>query len=135
MRDRQPGGGLIGAWVAVGGGIGAVLRVLLSTWVGDAAPPDLPWGTFAVNVTGSAALGFISRVLPPQAPLPARAFLTVGLCGGYTTFSAFDVQVFVLLQAGRPASAALYALGSALCCIAAVVVGSLLARGIRPAPA
>jgi fluoride exporter len=126
---------MVGLWVALGGGLGAVLRVLISSWIGDSVPPDLPWGTFAVNVSGSAALGFISRALPAEAPLPSRAFLTVGVCGGYTTFSAFDLQVLLLLQSGRPASAALYAVGSAVTCIAALFFGSVLARAIRSASA
>jgi fluoride exporter len=90
-----------------------------------------PWDTFLVNALGSLALGFLSRVLAPSLPIAARGFLTVGLCGGFTTFSTFDLEVLTLTEAGRRWTALSYALGSAVTCVAAVYAGYMVARRFR----
>ncbi len=118
------GGGLA---VAAGGGIGAVARFGLAGWMVTGGYGGLPWGTFAVNALGSLALGALSGVLARRGASPAlRAFLLTGLCGGFTTFSAFDYEVLSLLQRGEHAIAAAYALASVGTCILGVAVGSRL---------
>ena len=118
----------MGLWISVGGGIGAMARFALSGWVTTWAYAGFPWGTFLVNVSGSLLLGFLHRALPPATTSPrTRGFLTIGLCGGYTTFSTFDFETFSLLDEGSYALAAAYSLGSVATCIAGVLAGIGLA--------
>lgn len=127
---------MIGFWIAIGGGLGAVARVALGGWVTTWAYAAFPWGTFAVNVIGSTALGFLARaVRGPSASPEIRAFLTVGLCGGFTTFSTFDFETLTLLREGRYAMAALYSGGSVSACMGGVVGGAALATWLRRPPA
>ncbi len=95
--------------VFVGGGLGAVARFA----VGRALPvPDagFPWPTFAINVAGSALLGVLVALCKDRPTL--LLFLGTGVCGGFTTFSAFSVETVRLLEAHRPDLALLYAGGS-----------------------
>lgn len=113
--------------VGLGGGLGSVLRVLLSFWLRSAAP----WGTFAVNVSGCLLIGLLIGLCGEAAPLSdnARAFWVLGFCGGYTTFSTFSYENVALLQEGRPALAFAYMALSVCVCLAAVYVGLRLRRG------
>jgi CrcB protein len=115
------GTGGVGLAVAAGGGIGAALRFTLA---GGAAQLPYPAATFAVNVAGSLALGALTGVLARRGASPAlRGFLLTGLCGGFTTFAAFEYDTLALLQHGAYGTAALYALGSVLACVAGVLAG------------
>jgi CrcB protein len=117
--------------IAVGGALGSVVRHLLGTFVA-ARTSGFPWGTLAINVTGSLLLGFLVRSLADPAHSPAlRAALTVGFCGGYTTFSAFSVETLALVQQGSWGRATVYALASVLLGVAAAVAGTALARSLR----
>ena len=97
------------ALVALGGAIGSVSRYVLSTLVLRASESLFPAGTFAVNLIGCLAFGAIIGaaeqrfVLTPE----ARAFLLVGVLGGFTTFSTYAFESFALLQDGQFAAAAL----------------------------
>jgi len=117
---------LVGALGAVGG----VLRWLLGDLVPDGA--GVAWTTFAINVSGSAALA----ALPALGPVRRRPALTAGLgsglLGGYTTLSAYSEQTRALLADGRVVVAGAYAAGTVLACLAAVaVVSRWLAPGDR----
>jgi fluoride exporter len=128
--------GVTGFWVGMGGGIGAIARLVVGGVLPPATPGAFPFATFAINVTGSLLLGFLHRALPPVAVSPqARGFLTIGLCGGFTTFSLFDYEMLTLLQAGRIGTASSYAAGSVLACVAGVILGLWLAGGIARAGA
>ena len=87
--------------VALGGGIGSVLRYTLGGWVqmlsGSAA---FPWGTFAVNALGCLMIGALSQLAETRGLFAAetRLFLVVGLLGGFTTFSAFGNETLNLLR-------------------------------------
>lgn len=119
----------MGRWVALGGALGAVLRFLLGGWMALWAVPGFPWPTFTANLVGSGMLGFLAgRLAPPSAAPRLRAFLTVGLCGGFTTFSTFDLEVLRLLQAGSFGIAGMYSLGSVGACVAGVMAGLHLGR-------
>jgi len=123
------------AAVAVGGAVGSVLRY----WVGAAflrsGLDTVPWGTFTVNVTGGLALGFLARYFaPPQGSPTVFLFLTVGLCGGYTTFSTFTLDMFTLAERGEMGRAALYAVASVAFAYVALVVGYHAAKVLRPLP-
>jgi fluoride exporter len=114
--------------VALGGGAGALARFALGGWVVTWAGVGFPWGTFAINVLGSTLLGFLNRALPtPATSANVRALLTVGFCGGFTTFSTFDYETWVLLRQGRYLLAAAYSSGSVLTCVGGVLCGVWLA--------
>jgi len=119
---------MLGLWIGAGGGIGAVARFALGGWVTTWAYGGFPWATFLINILGSAALGYFSRSLAlASAPPHIRAFVTVGLCGGFTTFSTFDLETLSLLHDGDYLLAVLYALGSVTACMAGVHLGIRLA--------
>jgi fluoride exporter len=127
-RDRLP----LGLWVAAGSGAGAVVRLHLGSWVAAWTAGGFPWPTLAINVTGSILLGFLFRALPAPATSAAyRALLLIGFCGGYTTFSTFDLETWRLLQHGRYVAAAAYSMGSVLACVGGVYCGALLATALR----
>lgn len=85
-------------YVALGGAIGASARYLVGGWMGAWRGPNFPWGTFFANVSGSFLIGVV-LVLAEAGSLPAgaRAFLAVGVLGGYTTFSSFSYESLGLL--------------------------------------
>jgi fluoride exporter len=122
---------LLYLYIALGGGLGALARFALGGWVVTWAGGGFPWGTFAANALGSALLGLLSFTLP-RLPVTARAraLLTVGFCGGFTTFSTFDFEMLVLLQEGRHLLAAGYAGASVLVCVAAVASGLAAGRAL-----
>ena len=110
--------------VALGGLIGAPARNIVDTWVTDRVTGDLPWGTAAVNVSGSLVLGVITGLLLDHhvGPVP-RALLATGFCGAYTTFSTFTYESMELLEDGRLAEAVLNMFGSLAVGLAAAAAG------------
>lgn len=119
------------AWISLGGAIGAMARFALGGWVTTWAHAGFPWATFLINVSGSFLLGFVQRGLPPVSTTPGmRGFLTIGLCGGFTTFSTFDFETLALLDEGRYMLAGLYSTGSVVTCVAGVFAGLWLAAAV-----
>ena len=115
--------------MAVGGMLGGLGRALVSTLVAEHLGERLPWGPFAVNLSGSLALGLLAGSLagdPGPAP-PSALFLATGLLGSYTTVSTFSLQTLFLLREGAVGRAALNIVGSAGLCIAAAAFGFALA--------
>lgn len=118
--------------IALGGAIGAVARHLANkaalAWLG----PGFPWATLAVNVSGSFAMGLVVGWLAAHGgwSQEARAFVTVGLLGGLTTFSTFSLDMVVLIERGALAQAAGYVLASVVLSIAAVFAGMAAMRGV-----
>ena len=103
--------------VFLGGGLGAVLRYLLSAWLsGYEWGRSFPWATLLINVLGSFVLGLIAALLADRPGW--KLFFGVGVCGGFTTFSTFSLDAWKLLESARYGAAAGYVLGS--------VVGGLL---------
>src|SRR5262245_16161665 len=88
--------------VALGSAIGGTLRYLLSVWIYNLKwPGDLPWGTIIINVTGSFLLGFFAVVFVEhinREKLEAYLLLGTGFCGGYTTFSTFELETYRLIK-------------------------------------
>lgn len=115
------------ALLAVGGGAGANARYWLGAWVrGVQGECAFPWATFAINVSGSAALGVIAALCanhPDESRKNWLLLLGTGFCGGFTTFSTFSLETLELMRAGRTGTAAVYALGS----VAAGLLGVWLA--------
>ena len=120
-------------WVALGGAAGAAARYGVAQWTGARWGWNFPWGTLAVNVTGSLAIGLLMTLLIARGADPAfRLLLVTGFLGGYTTFSAFSFEALTLLEARRWSSAALYVGGSVvlglLACGLGLGLGRLLTR-------
>jgi CrcB protein len=88
---------------------------------------DLPWATILINVIGSFAIGFFGTLTLPHGryPLPdsARLFFMAGVCGGFTTFSAFSLQTLELLRLGSPGRALANVAISVILCLTAVSLG------------
>lgn len=116
--------------VALGGALGALLRYAVSLWMVRRDPERWPWATLLVNVIGSAALGGIAFHTIEQGALsqPARLFLAVGLCGGFTTMSTFAFETLEYARLGLGGRAAAYAMVSVVLSVAAVFAGGGVAR-------
>ncbi|HEX5580139.1 MAG TPA: fluoride efflux transporter CrcB [Gemmatimonadaceae bacterium] len=114
--------------IFVGAGLGGLARYGVSGWVQGIGGAGFPWGTLLVNVTGSLLLGFVYAFLEGTAAAPEwRAFLGIGVLGGYTTFSTFSYETLRLAQDGQWERALLYAGGSVLLSLAGAVLGLRLA--------
>ncbi len=119
--------------VAAGGAIGACLRFLTNHWALRLLGPAFPWGTFAVNVVGSLLMGVIAVVMMEKFPGSWgrwAPFAMTGVLGGFTTFSAFSLDVVMLYEKGRIATAAAYIGGSVALSIGALVLGFYLTRAV-----
>ncbi len=119
------------AAVAAGGAVGAVLRYLVTGFVHRAMSPAFPYGTLTVNVVGSLVVGFAAGVFAARAETRdhlLQLFLIVGVCGGFTTFSAFSADTYQLVQRGDLASAALNVTLQVTGSLAAVFAGFWLSR-------
>jgi CrcB protein len=115
-------------YVALGSAIGGVARFLLGGLI-QRDTTSFPWGTLVINVTGSFLLGLLMRYAVAS-PIRAetRAFLTIGLCGGFTTFSTFSYEAVSLLRDGQWLRAGTYVGASVLLSLLAVLAGFVLAR-------
>jgi CrcB protein len=116
--------------VFVGGGLGSLGRYWLAGWIGQTASGPFPWPVFAINILGSFAMGVIVELAALRLSLTPelRAFLTVGVLGGFTTFSSFSLDAVLLLQKGELASAFAYMAGSVVLSVAALFAGLWLVR-------
>ena len=114
--------------VALGGAAGTLAR----WWIGglaQEASATFPTGTLAIHVAGSLLLGFLARyLLETSAPPELRLALTVGLCGGFTTFSTFSYETIALLEDGNVGRASAYVIASVVLSLAATWAGLALAR-------
>ncbi len=116
-------------WVGLGGGIGSVLRYLLSNLVNNSASSTFPLATFGINVLGSFAIGIIYALSTRELiGGDMRLFLATGLCGGFTTFSTFSAETFILLRDGHLALALLYVGGSVVAGVCAMSIALWLMR-------
>ncbi|MGI9481439.1 MAG: fluoride efflux transporter CrcB [Hyphomicrobiales bacterium] len=87
-------------WVALGGAIGASARYLVGVQALRLMGPGFPWGTLSVNIAGSFLMGMLIELLAMKINLPqdVRHFLTTGVLGGFTTFSAFSLDFAILTE-------------------------------------
>jgi CrcB protein len=118
-------------YVAAGSALGGVLRFLMVPWAQRAGPAGFPFGTLAVNILGSLAIGAVLRLASAEGTMSAetRVFLTVGLLGGFTTFSAFSAETMGLMQSGEWARAGANILASVVLCLLASFAGWSLGGG------
>ena len=119
-------------YIAAGSALGGVSRYLVGGMVQRILDTTFPAGTLVVNLTGSFLLGLFLRYAleTPTLTPELRAFLTIGFCGGYTTFSTFSYETFALLEDGQWARAGLYAALSVLLALGGTILGFLAARGV-----
>jgi fluoride exporter len=117
--------------IALGGLIGAVLRYLISVWVGS-SPTGFPIGTLAIKFSGTLTLGTIMHLSEYSAGLSpeTRTLMTVGILDAYTTMSTFGYESFRLLEQGDNMRFALYLLATNGLVITGVLVGKLVAQRI-----
>ena len=116
--------------VFLGGGIGAALRHGINILAARILGTGFPHGTLIINVTGSLVMGLVAAyfAFKGDASQHWRLFLTTGILGGYTTFSAFSLDAALLYERGEIGSAALYVLGSVVLSIAGLFAGLYLVR-------
>ena len=126
---------MIYLWIAFGSGIGGVCRYVLGGWVTRQIGSGFPWGTLLVNIIGCAFIGWFAAFTGPggRAVLSGRtrAFVMVGICGGFTTFSSFSLETLNLLRdgyAGRAIGNMSFSVGL---CMFGVWLGSLLATAMN----
>lgn len=114
-------------WVALGSAAGGVARYACVTAMTARLGAGFPWGTLAVNLLGSAVIGFVAAATVAGGRWDigdaGRQFLMVGVLGGFTTFSAFSLQTLALLRAGDWFPAFAYVAGSLALCLAGVALG------------
>ena len=114
--------------VGAGGALGAVARYAMTDWVRRFAGDAFPWGTLAVNVTGSLLLGFMLVWMQTHLTTnQSRLFAAVGILGSFTTFSTYSYEAVELVRVGAFWRAGGYALGSLVLGLLAVVVGATVA--------
>ena len=117
--------------VALGGAAGSVARYLLSKAIQDTAATAFPWGTMAVNVAGCLLIGLLYGLAAGDgARLGAdlKLMLTVGFCGGFTTFSTFANESLTLAKTGDALLSAAYIGSSVALGMLAVMAGAQLAK-------
>jgi fluoride exporter len=123
-----------GTWLAVaaGGALGSLARFWLAGAITAMTGPRFPWGTLLINILGSFVIGGVGGLTLTPARMTMhpdmRIFLMVGICGGFTTFSAFSLQLLELLQTGYVIAGLLYAAGSVVLCLLFVWLGWWLGR-------
>ena len=121
--------------VALGSIVGGVARYLVSVLFLSQFGDGFPWGTLFVNVTGSFIIGFYAALTGPDGRLfvspRQRQFVMVGICGGYTTFSAFSLETLRLVQSGNFGTASAYILVSIMTWMVSVWIGHALAARLN----
>ncbi len=120
--------------VMVGGAVGSGLRYGISAGLERMLGAVFPWGTMMVNVTGSFAIAAVMTLLGPSGPVLApelRAFLTMGVLGGFTTFSSFSWQTMALFEDRQFAAAWFNIAGSVTLCLLAALAGVWTARWLE----
>jgi CrcB protein len=116
--------------VFLGGGLGAALRHGINILVGRGLGAGFPYATLLINITGSLAMGLVVAyfAFKGDASQQWRLFLTTGILGGYTTFSAFSLDAALLYERGAVGLAALYVVASVVLSIAGLFAGLYLVR-------
>jgi len=123
--------------VGFGSALGGMGRCWLTDAITERFGAKFPWGTLLVNVTGSFAIGLFAGLVHPESRLLVHPrwsiFFMTGICGGYTTFSAFSLQTLNLMREGQWAYAGAYTVLSVFLCLGVVALGYALGAALsRP---
>lgn len=120
--------------VFLGAGLGGALRHGVNLSAARLFGPGFPYGTLAVNILGSFAMGLLAGyfVARPGVPQHLRLLLTTGVLGGFTTFSAFSLDTALLIERHAYLLAAAYVLGSVIAGLSALFIGVAVARAAAP---
>jgi fluoride exporter len=119
-------------WVALGGALGGVSRFWLSGIIAARFGETFPFGTLVINITGSFLIGIFAALAAPEGRLDSQSrvfvtqFMMIGICGGYTTFSAFSLRTLQLMQERQWFYAGANVILSVILCMIAVWLGFLL---------
>jgi fluoride exporter len=116
--------------IFIGGGLGAALRHAVNLLALRTVGTDFPIGTLAINVLGSLLMGMAAEYFALRGGVSIRTqlFLTTGVLGGFTTFSAFSLETALLYQRGQTAPALLYASASLVLAVGGLFAGMALMR-------
>ncbi|MCL2430209.1 MAG: fluoride efflux transporter CrcB [Alphaproteobacteria bacterium] len=122
-------------WIAIGSALGGMARhwctMAATAWFGA----SFPWGTLFINIFGSFVIGLFFALTGPEGrfdvSLNARLFVMTGICGGYTTFSAFSLQTLTLFQEGAILRGGGYIVASVVLCLLGVWAGYALATAFN----
>jgi len=115
-------------WIALGSATGGVARVWMGGLITTLVVSPFPWATLAINVLGSLLIGLGSVWIESST---VRFLGIAGFCGGFTTFSTFSMEAWLLLRKGAWSNACLYMAASVALCVAAVMAGAALGRLVR----
>lgn len=118
--------------VAAGGALGSVLRYFTGLAALRLMGPNFPWGTLTVNIAGGLFIGVFAELIARKfgATAELRLFLITGTLGGFTTFSAFSLDVVTLIERSEPVLVGVYIGASVLLSVFAVFAGLALVRAI-----
>jgi CrcB protein len=119
--------------VSLAGAVGTAMRFGVGRALGPWAPPDFPWATFAVNVIGCFLLGIVTEAAGDRrvADVELRSILGVGVMGGFTTYSSFDIEMLRLGSGGAGGMAFGYGAATVATCLVAGAAGLALGRAVR----
>jgi fluoride exporter len=119
-------------WIALGAVVGAVARYFFSTQIARHFSTTFPYGTLLINFTGSLVLGFFLVYSTERVLLDPRwrLLVAIGFCGSYTTFSSYAFESFALTEQGQWLMTGANIVASNALCLAAVLAGAALARGL-----
>jgi CrcB protein len=111
--------------IALGGALGSVARYATGVYVGRWLGTTFPWGTLLINIFGSFLIGVFAEsfALRWDTSQTTRAFLIVGICGGYTTFSTFSLDIVTLINRGEILAACAYIVASVALGVLALYAG------------
>jgi CrcB protein len=122
-------------WVALGGALGSMARYGCAGFAARFIGATFPWGTLIVNVAGSLVIGFLATLLSPDGRLlaspDARAFVMIGVLGGFTTFSSFSLETLNLARDGEWLWASANVVASVALCLGAVWLGHIGAAALN----